>query len=104
MGNGWSLYHYEGQWHRHEFHEASLSDSKLVIEIAIEDGETVTVTASSRDGVRYQGDYRYREGSYSNGEVLFERFKGPAGDVLVGEWREAGGPKGDWIIKVLPPG
>lgn len=100
MRNGWSLYHYEGQWHRHEFQEADLSDTKLTLEITIEDGDTVTVTASSRDGVRYQGDYRYREGSYSNGEVLFERFKGPAGDVLVGEWREAGGPKGDWIIKL----
>ncbi len=100
MRKGWSLYQYEGHWHRHEFQGSSLSDTKLAIEIAIEDGETVTVTASSGDGVRYRGDYRYREGSYSNGEVFFERYKGPAGDLLVGEWREAGGPKGDWIIKI----
>mgnify|MGYP001579194464 CR=1 FL=1 len=100
MRSGWSLYKYEGQWFKHECPEAILSENKLAIDIAVEEGETVTVTAVSTDGVRYKGDYRYREGSYSNGEVSLERFKGPTGDVLVGEWREAGGPRGDWIIKV----
>jgi hypothetical protein len=100
MRSGWSLYKYEGQWYKQEFIEAILSDNKLAIDIAAKEGDTVTVTAVSTDGVRYKGDYRYREGSYSNGEVSLERYRGPSGDILAGEWQEAGGPKGDWIIKV----
>ena len=100
MRSGWSLYKYEGQWYKQEFVEAVLSDNKLAIDIAVKEGDTVTVTAVSTDGVTYQGDYRYREGSYSNGEVSLERYQGPSGDILAGEWREAGGPKGDWIIKM----
>ncbi|MBI4401188.1 MAG: hypothetical protein HY581_06115 [Nitrospirae bacterium] len=100
MRSGWSLYHYEQQWYRHELADAQLSDSRLTFDINVEDGDVVTVTAISTDGMTYKGDYRYREGSYSNGEVCLERYKGPAGDVLVGEWREAGGPTGDWIIKL----
>lgn len=97
---GWSLYEYEGEWYKHQFVEAILSDNKLAIDIPVEEGDTVAVTAVSTDGVTYEGDYRYREGSYSNGEVSLERYRGPSGDLLSGEWREAGGPKGDWIIKV----
>jgi hypothetical protein len=100
MRSGWSLYKYEGQWHKHDFTEAILDANKLAIDIAVEEGDTVTVTAVSTDGVKYKGDYRYREGSYSNGEVWFERYRGTLGDILAGEWREAGGPKGDWIIKL----
>lgn len=98
--SGWSLYEYEGQWYKHEFAEAMLSDKKLTIDIAVDEGDTVTVTAVSTDGITYKGDYRYREGSYSNGEVSLERYRGPSGDILAGEWQEAGGPKGTWIIRM----
>jgi hypothetical protein len=48
----------------------------------------------------YTGDYRYREGSNSNGDVQLERYKGPTGDVFVGEWSESSTVRGEWIIKV----
>ena len=91
MRSGWSLYKYEGQWYKQKFVEAILSDNKLAIDIAAEEGDTVTVTAVSTDGVTYKGDYRYREGSYSNGEVSLERYRGPSGDILAGEWQDARG-------------
>ncbi len=101
MATGWSLSHYGGAWHEHECSQTSVSDSKLVIGIAVkEDADTITVTASSTDGVRYTGDYRYQEGSDSNGEAYFERYKGPAGEVFVGERREIGRAPSAWIIKV----
>lgn len=96
---GWSLCRFEGAWHQDEVSAASIADDKIVIELE-QEADTITVTAKSTDGVRYTGDYRYREGSYSNGEVFFERFKGPAGNVLVGERREIGQTKEVWIIKI----
>jgi len=97
---GWSLYKYDGQWHEESFSEASLSDASLVIELH-RDGDTVTLTAASKDGVRYSGDYRYREGSNSNGEVYFDRYQGPKGDAFVGEWKESEKVRGEWIIKLI---
>ena len=46
MRSGWSLYQYEGQWYKHDFAEAILSDNKLAIDIPVEEGDTVTVTAA----------------------------------------------------------
>jgi len=100
MPSGWTLYQYEGRWFEKEFDEAELSDNRLVVDIEADEGDTVTVTAVSKDGATYKGDYRYREGSASNGEVWFERYRGPAGDVFVGEWREAGGPTGRWMMLI----
>jgi hypothetical protein len=97
---GWSLYHYDGRWFEHEFAEVDVSDRKLTFDLDVEEGDTVTVTAVSTDGGRYRGDYRYREGSDSNGEVAFDRYRGPAGEVFIGEWHEAGGPRGRWIIRI----
>ena len=97
----WSLSQYGGKWHQDELSQATISDTKIVIDIELkEEADTVTVTATSTDGVRYKGDYRYHEGSDSNGEVYFERYKGPSGEVLVGERREIGRPPSTWIIKV----
>ena len=98
---GWSLYKYEEQWFEHELVEGELSDRKLTFDLDVEEGDRVMVTAVSADGSRYQGDYRYREGSYSNGEVAFDRYRGPGGEVFVGEWHEAGGPRGQWIIRIV---
>ena len=100
MGGGLSLYELNGQWHEAKVTEASLSDTNLTFEVDAPEGDTVTVTATSTDGVQYQGDYCYREGSNSNGEVVFERHKGESSSVMVGQWREAGGPTGRWILKV----
>ncbi|WP_447975117.1 hypothetical protein [Nitrospira sp. Kam-Ns4a] len=103
MRRGWTLYKYEHRWHELTFTGASLSDRDLTVEL--ETGEDrVTVTACSQDGLRYEGDYRYRDGSYSNGDVTFERFRSPAGDVLVGEWRESSAVRGEWILKLDPDG
>lgn len=99
MRKGWSLYKYEDQWHQETFSEAVLSEKSLVIELE-RDGDTVTLTTVSNDGVRYKGDYRYREGSNSNGEVSFDRYQGPKGDVFVGEWKESDKARGEWIIKI----
>src|SRR5437867_7923965 len=100
MRKGWSLYQCEGQWREEVFSEVALSDQSLVIELERDD-DTVTVTTASTDGVRYRGDFRYREGSNSNGEVYFDRYQGPKGDVFVGEWKESDKSQGEWIIKVL---
>lgn len=100
MDSRWSLRQYESGWREERCAEASLSDTKLAIEILDGEGDTITVTAASPDGVRYTGDYHYREGSYSDGEVLFERYKAPCGDVLVGEWWEVGRTRYAWIIRV----
>src|SRR2546423_8415464 len=75
MRKGCSLYQYEGQWREEAFSDAALSDRSLVIELE-RDGDCVTLTTASTDGVRYRGDYRYREGSNSNGEVYFDRYQG----------------------------
>ena len=99
MLKGNSLYKYEGQWHEETFSEAAVSDRSLVIELE-RDGDSVTLTTASTDGVRYRGDYRYREGSNSNGEAYFDRYQGPKGDVFVGEWKESDKSRGEWIIKV----
>lgn len=100
MRKGWSLFQYEGQWREEAFSEAALSDQSLVIELE-RDGDTVTLTTASTDGVRYRGDYRYREGSNSNGEVWLERYQGPNGAVFVGEWKESDKARGKWIIKII---
>ena len=99
MPDGWSLSKYDGRWSEEAFSDGLLSDTKLVIDLDRE-GDTVTVTAVSTDGVMYKGDYRYREGSHSNGDVQLERYKGPTGDVFVGEWSESSTVRGEWIIKV----
>ena len=104
MRNEWSLYKDQDQWHEENCSEVTVSDTKLSLDIEDQnEGDIVTVTAASTDGIRYRGDYRYREGSQSNGEVFLERYKGPAGDVFIGRWREAGGPEGEWIVKVDRP-
>ncbi len=100
MRAGLSLYKSNDHWHEAEVTEASVSDTHLTVDVEAPEGDTVTVTATSTDGVRYKGDYRYREGSNSNGEVVFERHKGQSSEVMVGEWRQAGGPTGPWIIKI----
>ena len=98
---GWSLYKYDDRWFEHELAEGELSDSKLTVDLDVEEGDRVMVTAVSADGFRYEGDYRYREGSSSNGEVAFDRYRGPGGEVFLGEWHEAGGPRGQWIIRIV---
>ena len=101
MACGWSLCTYDGKWHEDTCVQASLTDSKLVIDIEVKhDADVITVTASSTDGVRYTGDYRYREGSDSNGLAYFERYQGPSGQILIGERREVGRQPTRWIIKV----
>jgi hypothetical protein len=99
QSSGWSLCRFEGAWHHDAVSQASIADDRIVIELE-QEGDTVTVTAKSTDGIRYAGDYRYREGSYSNGEVFFERFTGPAGHVFVGERREIGQRAELWVIKM----
>lgn len=101
MGNGWSLHKYHDQWYEEPCLAGTVNDAKLSINIEDQsEGDVVTVSASSMDGIHYQGDYRYREGSQSNGEVFVERYRGQAGDVFIGIRREAGGPEGTWIVKV----
>lgn len=100
MVRGSSLYKYEGQWHEETFSEAALSESSLVIELN-RDGDIVTLTTASKDGIRYTGDYRYREGSNSNGDVWLDRYKGPRGHVFVGEWKESDKSRGEWIITII---
>lgn len=95
----WSVCRFEGTWHHDTVSAASIADDTIVIEFE-QEGDTVTVTASSSDGVRYAGDYRYREGSYSNGEALFDRYNGPTGNVFVGERKAIGQAKELWIIKI----
>jgi len=99
MASGWSLSQYGAAWHEDECSQVSITDSKLVIDIEVkEDADTISVSASSTDGVRYTGDYRYREGSDSNGLAYFERYQGPTGQVLIGERREVGRQPTRWII------
>ena len=101
MACGWSLCNYDGKWQEDTCIQASLTDSKLVIDIEVtHDADVITVTASSTDGVRYTGDYRYREGSDSNGLAYFERYQGPTGQILIGERCEVGRQPTRWIIKV----
>ncbi|MFQ5992164.1 MAG: hypothetical protein ACE5NA_06965 [Nitrospiraceae bacterium] len=100
MGTGRSLHKSGDQWHEAIVTDVTLSDTMLTLDIEAAEGDRVSVTLGSKDGTTYKGDYRYREGSNSNGEAFFERYRGPTGDLLVGEWHEAGGPKGDWIIKI----
>jgi hypothetical protein len=101
MACGWSLSQHGGTWHEDACAQVSITDSKLVIDIEVkEDADTITVTASSTDGVRYAGDYRYREGSDSNGLAYFERYQGLTGQVLIGERREVGRQPTRWIIKM----
>lgn len=100
MGTGRSLYKSGDQWHEAIVTDVTLSDTMLTLDSEAAEGDRVSVTLGSKDATTYRGDYRYREGSNSNGEAYFERYRGPIGGLLVGEWHEAGGPKGDWIIKI----
>ncbi len=97
MSSSWSLHRYEGQWREEPLTEVSLTDDKLDLELE-RDGDTVNVTARSPDAVAYSGDYRYREGSNSNGEVRFTRYTSGSGAVLVGEWKESEAVSGPWIL------
>lgn len=99
MSSSWSLCRYEGQWREEPLTEASLTDAKVELELE-RDGDTVNVTARSQDAVGYAGDYRYREGSNSNGEVRFTRYTSKDGVVLVGEWKESEAVSGPWIVMV----
>ncbi len=100
MSSSWSLSKYEGQWREEPLGEASLTDAKLELELE-RDGDTVSVTARSQDAVAYSGDYRYREGSNSNGEVRFTRYTSGSGAVLVGEWKESEAVSGPWIVVMV---
>lgn len=95
---GRSLHRYEGRWHEHDLEDTVGTDQSLTFSLDVEDGDRITVAATSIDGHRYLGEYRYREGGCSNGEVLFDRYRGPAGEVFVGEWLEAGGAHGPWVV------
>ena len=99
MKRGWSLRKFEGKWCEEEFSEGTLTEDTLALEIP-DDGDTIEVRASSRDGLTFTGIYHFREGSYSDGEVTFQRYKGRQGEVLLGEWKEVGTAGGPWIIKV----
>src|SRR2546430_17483843 len=94
MRSGWSLYKYEGQWYKQKFVEAILSDNKLAIDIAAEEGDTVTVTAVSTDGVTYKGDYRYREGSTRTAKCRLSDIGGPQATSWPGNGRRPGDRKG----------
>ena len=100
MPKGWSLYKYEGTWLEEECAEVECSDAGLAFEIE-RDGDIVSVSTESRDGTTYQGDYRYREVSNSNGEVVLARYKGTTGDVFIGEWKESDTVRGSWIIHLV---
>ncbi len=97
MSSDWSLYKYEGQWQEEPLTQASVTDAKVELELE-RDGDTVSVAARSQDAVAYAGDYRYREGSNSNGEVRFTRYRSGSGVVLVGEWKESEAVSGPWIV------
>ena len=94
---GWSLQKYEGAWLEEQPSAAAFTDSVLEVELE-RDGDTVSLTARSSDRVAYHGDYRYREGSNSNGEASFVRYDGPAGAAFVGEWKESDAASGPWIL------
>ncbi len=100
MPTGWSLYKYEGRWLEEECAKVECADTGLAFEIE-RDGDIVTVSTQSPDGTTYQGDYRYREGSNSNGEVLLARYKGTTGDVFIGEWKESNNVRGPWLIHLV---
>ncbi len=103
MLKGWTLYKHEGRWIEQECADAALSDSKFTVDIEAEEGDTITITARSQDGIRYRGDYRYREGSFSNGEVNLVRYQSPLGDALIGTRQEAGGTATPWILTLTTP-
>ncbi len=100
MPKGWSLYKNEGTWLEEECAKVECSDAGLVFEIE-RDGDIVAVSTQSPDGNTYQGDYRYREGSNSNGEVVLARYKGTTGDVFIGEWKESDTVRGSWLIHLV---
>lgn len=97
MSSSWSLQKYESQWREEPLTQASLTDAKVELELE-RDGDTVSVAARSHDAVEYAGDYRYREGSNSNGEVRFTRYTSGNGAVLFGEWKESEAVSGPWIV------
>lgn len=97
MPAGWSLVNQAGRWREEPLAQASLTESGLEVELH-RDGDTVTVAARSENGTDYRGDYRYREGSESNGEVRLSRYRNDTGNVLVGTWKESDKVSGSWII------
>ena len=58
MGGRLSLYELTQQWHEAKVTEARVSDTNLTVEVEASEGDIVTVTATSTDGVRYKGEYR----------------------------------------------
>lgn len=101
MKRGWSLRKFEGKWCEEEFSTAILAENILDLEIP-DDGDTIEVRAVSGDGgLTLTGTYHFREGSYSDGVVTFQRYKGAQGEILVGEWKEVGTAAGaPWVIKI----
>ena len=102
MTDGWSLRKFEDRWYEEQLIDHALSETSLTFDVP-EDGDTIEVRASSNDGVLYQGDYHFRDGSYSDGRVIFERYSGPKSDVLTGEWKEMGEVGGAWVLKLSRP-
>ena len=101
MINGWSLFEYEGEWNEdRKCSQGIISDVKFSLDIHDNEGDVVTISAHSADGFSYHGDYRYRKGSYPNGKVVLERFKGGNSEAFIGEWIEGVGSRGRWIIKL----
>ena len=100
MFESWSIYKDEGEWYENQTcGQPILTDSRFAIDVTDSEGLRCTVSATSQDGVRYSGTYRYTEGAYPEGQVIFHRFKGPDGDVMAGEWI-GGASRGKWIIRI----
>lgn len=99
MKRGWSIRKFEEKWHEEEFLNGTATENDLALDIP-DDGDTIEIRASSHDGLTFIGIYHFREGSYSDGEVTFERYKGCQGEVLIGQWKEVGTAGGPWVIKV----
>ena len=60
MKRGWSLRKFEGKWCEEEFSEGTLSEDTLSVEIP-DDGDTIEIRASSREGLTFTGTYHFRE-------------------------------------------
>ena len=103
MSPGWSVQKYEEQWHEEQLSTVSITESLAEVELE-RDGDVVSLTLRSEDGLSYRGDYRYREGSNSNGEARFVRYTNVAGTVFVGQWKESDAASGPWILVLTPQG
>ena len=101
MKFGWSLYEDEGMWYEDKCKEARISDDKLAIDCLDQEGYTVVVTAVSKDGTRFQGEYKYPSKTYKDGRVNLIRYKSETGDIFSGTWEEDGSSRrGRWIITI----